>query len=47
MKNLAFREYVGAQGARGPLLFVTGVEEVGYDERSPLRSTYSPLRANI
>jgi len=33
MKNLAFREYVGAHGARGPLLFVTGVEGVGYDER--------------
>lgn len=33
MKDLAFREYVGAQGARGPLLFVTGVEGVGYDER--------------
>ncbi len=31
--RLPLRTYLGAQRARGPLLFVSGVEEVGYDER--------------
>jgi V/A-type H+-transporting ATPase subunit B len=34
--DLAFREYVGAQRARGPLLFVEGVEGVGYAERAEI-----------
>ena len=33
MNDLAMREYVGAQRARGPLLFLEGVRDVGYDER--------------
>jgi V/A-type H+-transporting ATPase subunit B len=31
--SIARREYVGAHSARGPLLFVEGVGEVGYNER--------------
>jgi V/A-type H+-transporting ATPase subunit B len=34
--ELAYREYMGAQRARGPLLFIEGVEGVGYDERAEI-----------
>jgi V/A-type H+-transporting ATPase subunit B len=34
--DLAYREYMGAQRARGPLLFIEGVEGVGYDERAEI-----------
>ena len=34
--SLAVREYVGAQRARGPLLFLEGARDVGYNERTEI-----------
>jgi V/A-type H+-transporting ATPase subunit B len=36
MMELAVREYVGAKSARGPLLFVEGTRDVGYNERAEI-----------
>jgi len=41
---LAVREYIGAQKARGPLLFVTGTREVGYNEQAELELPDGSLR---
>ena len=34
--SLAVREYLGAQRARGPLLFLEGASDVGYNERTEI-----------